>query len=176
MRNLRSVLLALPLSVLVLAGCIDADWEESPRGTRAEPTATGPAVQDEFRTALRRLQAAPYRFTADSELTVATRITATGVHDPKAHRIARTYRVTGDDPLQAIVIGDDSYSRINDSEPWQHSSVGTFATVTGFDQKDPTGLARFAENVTSVERTGAHAYRGSFVLPKRSRMSSYDPR
>ncbi|XVV13616.1 hypothetical protein ACQP2X_04480 [Actinoplanes sp. CA-131856] len=93
------------------------------------------------------------------------RLTASGAHDPKAHKLTRAVSLSGGRPGQSIVIGADTYSRVDGEGSWIHADIDTVTSgvlLMQSDVDDSNSLARFAENVTLIERAGPHAYKGFF--------------
>ncbi|SNY51586.1 hypothetical protein [Paractinoplanes atraurantiacus] len=154
--------------VLLVAGCGAGEGKPA---AEPVPSASGPDAKEEFRAALRRLQSAPYKFSVTGDVSASLRLTASGAHDPKARKLTRTVSLSGGRPGQSIVIGADSYSRVDGEGPWIHADLDELSSGVLFvksDPVDPNGLARFTENVTLVERRGPHGYKGYFWLSEKS--------
>lgn len=166
----------LALAATVLAGtsaCLgfDAGGEESTpfAASQAPPSPTGTPAKDEFVAALRRTHAAPYRFTVESPLPEGGTVKAAGAFDPVAKLFEATTTITGtgnaqDGTRHRIVIAKDSYQREEPDKRWIHLDLSRIAEdnpLLYFDTADPTGLAKFAANVTSVQRATDGTYSGT---------------
>ncbi|WP_203922772.1 hypothetical protein [Rugosimonospora africana] len=118
--------------------------------------------------ALRRIQAAPYKFTVKSNLPENSSVSATGAFDPVAKLFQATTTITGGTSagtLQRIVVGTNSYQRQSSREPWVHldlSRVKKDDSLVYFDMTDPTGLAKFITKIATVEQPDPHTYQGYF--------------
>ncbi|NJC68583.1 hypothetical protein HC031_02420 [Planosporangium thailandense] len=174
MRSRTIGTLALGLSgVLFLTGCAGngTGRTSAPAATStgtATPSPTGPSAKDDLVAALTRTGAAPYRYAAQSDLPESGSLSVTGAFDPVGKRFEATTTVTGGTLAgthHRVVVGADSYLREGDTKTWVHldlSRVKKDNPLLRFDMTDPTGLAKFSSTLGNVDRTGPHAYSGSF--------------
>jgi hypothetical protein len=173
MRVRVAAMLALSLcgGLLLSAGClrIDANGSDAPTFTpsRAAPSPMATPARDGLLAALQRTQAAPFRYTVQSNLPDNTKVSATGAFDLTGRLYEATTTITGGTlpgSYQRIVVGTNSYLRQAGDKKWVHLDLSRVKkdSLVYFDMTDPTGLAEFITMVGSVQRTGPHAYSGSF--------------
>ncbi|GII23436.1 hypothetical protein [Planosporangium mesophilum] len=175
MRSLTIGTLALALTgaLLLTSGCTGRGADgvnvaaSNPTSTVA-PSPTGTPAKDDLVAALKRTQAAPYRYTVESNLPENSSVSATGAFDPVGKVLDVTTTTTGGTAAgttQRIVVGADTYLRPGGAKTWVHmdlSRVKKDNLLAYFDMTDPTGLATFTSALGFVERGGPHAYSGNF--------------
>ncbi|SHN04027.1 hypothetical protein [Cryptosporangium aurantiacum] len=156
--------LALGL-ILVVAAC--GSPEPSPTVTeRPRPKPSPTQEQTDLVAALRRTQAAPYRFAVQATLPENEKVKATGAFDTKEQIFTSETTLTSPknpSSTERIVLGTDAYQR-EPGDPWVHLDLTRIKknSLFYFDLTDPTGLSQFAETVTFAKRSGPATYTGRF--------------
>jgi hypothetical protein len=170
----RRLLLASAFALLAAAGCSTPSTPVAKKAARvsaglgASPAPSGPDAKQQLLAALRRSQQASHKFAVRADLPDKQKVKATGAFDPKKRRFSVTMKESGGKNPQAaqrIVVGTDSFSRERAGERWVHLDLKRIKPddpLLFFDMKDPTGLARFATSIASVEPAGPGRYRGEF--------------
>ncbi len=169
----RTAVVALSLSVVLVAasGCLSVD--DDGFGSPSTPATSSTALQDreDVIAALARTQAVAYAFTVRSDVDEDGTLTASGAVDPGAKTFTSTVKITSPthspNSTAMILVGGQLYERDLErkSSRWIHIDPVRLAksTLPTFDAADPTGLAKFAKTLGSVERGSAPgAYLGRF--------------
>lgn len=165
-----TALIAIGLAVLAGGGCVSTDYSPEPDVTvnKPSPSPTVDQSRDELLQALRRTEAAAYRFRVRGQLPEGQSIDSTGTFDPKARAYSATTKITGGKnptSVQQIVVRTDSYTREPGDKTWVHLDLKRAkpSIFNTYDLADPTGLTRFiAAMGGAVRQTEPGTYTGAF--------------
>jgi hypothetical protein len=118
------------------------------------------------KAALHRLTTSTYSYTVIGDYWYGQKYRASGTHDSKNRKDSRTYVISGGrnaTTRKVIVIGDDSYEKIDGAGHWQHADLIRLKPSSDYrraDPKDPSGLVRFAAAIHSTRRLGPRTFEG----------------
>ncbi|GIE89616.1 hypothetical protein Are01nite_60960 [Actinoplanes regularis] len=170
--KLRRLLLTTTITLLATTGCTPpppGKANSGPSAPAAGQSPSGPSAKEELLAALRKTHAAAYTFKVQADLPDSKHGKASGAFDPKRVLYSVTTKESGGkdpDSGQRVVVGKDSFTRGDSNDEWVHLDLRRIKptnTLESFDMKDPTGLAKFASSIESVERTGPNTFRGEFT-------------
>lgn len=161
----------IAIGLLFLAGgCISTDYPSEPdvSASTPSPTPTVDQARDGMLTALRRTEAATYRFKVSGQLPEGQKIESTGTFDPKARAYAATTKIIGGKnptAVEQIVVGTDSYTREPGEKTWVHLDLKRAkpSIFNTYNLADPPGMTRFIAAIGgTTKQAEPNTYLGHF--------------
>ncbi|SNY57569.1 hypothetical protein [Paractinoplanes atraurantiacus] len=189
MRTRRTVLLVAALTGTLLAGCSKpapkTQAPVAPSPSASAITASGlptlPEARQDLTAAMNRLGTTTYKFAVAGDYWDKQKFRASGVHDPKAHRLSRTTVISGGpdaETAKLVLMDEHQFTTTGSSGVWTHADLTAMPANNEYrhiDAADPIGLGRFATTLTTVRRTSPHAFQGNGFIEFRRGEIAYLP-